>query len=91
MLKLNFTNDALAFVKKLEPKQHRQVVNKIFDLLTDPRPHDSIEMRAAANHYRTDIGEFRIIYRYDKDVLYCVEVGRRNDDDVYLQFQRRKK
>ena len=37
---------------------------------------------------RADIGEYRIIYRYDDDVLYAPTVGKRNDDDVYRQLRR---
>jgi len=91
VLKLNFTHDAHKFVRQLDPKQFRQVMNKILDLLSEPRPHDSIEMKSRAGYYRTDIGEFRVIYKFDKENLGCVEVGRRNDGDVYSVFERRKK
>lgn len=90
-LSLNFTSDALDFLRRLEAKQHRQVSNKIFDLLDNPRPHDSVEMKSYAHHFRTDIGEFRICYRFDNNMVYVVEIGRRNDDDVYRQFKRKSK
>ncbi len=91
MLKLNFTHDAHKFVRQLDPKQFRQVMNKILDLLSDPLPHDSIEMKSSPGYHRTDIGEFRVIYKFDKENLGCVVVGRRNDDAVYSAFERRKK
>ena len=87
----NATNDALDFLRKLEPKQHRQVSNKIFDLMDDPRPHDSEELKGAAGYFRTDIGEFRICYRFDDKMIWVVEIGRRNDGDVYDTFKRRMK
>lgn len=90
-LSFNGTNDAVEFLRNLEPKQHRQVSNKILDLMDNPRPHDSIELKGAAGHFRTDIGEFRICYRFDDKMLWVVEIGRRNDDDVYDQFKRRMK
>lgn len=91
MLKLKLTNDALKYVKDLEPKQHRQVTNKIFDLMVDPRPNDSIHMKSGGDYFRVDIGEFRIIYKFDKETLSVSEIGRRNDGDVYALFDRKKK
>lgn len=90
-MKLDMTNDAKAFWTGLEKKQFKQVGTKLVDLMSNPRPHDSIEMKSLAGYYRTDIGEFRIIYKFDKETVYIVEIGRRNDDDVYAQFDRRKK
>jgi mRNA interferase RelE/StbE len=90
-LKLDLTNDALGFVEKLEAKQHKQVTNKLFGLMKDPRPHDSIEMKNSNGYFRTDIGEFRIIYKFDKDTVYVSTIGRRNDGDVYALFDRKNK
>ncbi len=87
----NATNDALDFLRKLEPKQHRQVSNKIFDLMDEPRPHDSKDIKGAPGHFRADVGEFRICYRFDDTMVWVVEIGRRNDDDVYGNFERRIK
>lgn len=87
----NGTNDALGFLRKLEPKQHRQVSNKILDLMDNPRPNDSKEIQTATGHFRTDIGEFRICYRFDETIVWVVEIGRRNDDDVYSNLMRRLK
>ncbi len=52
-------------------------MNKLLDLLSEPRPHDSIEMKSAElSYYRCDIGEFRIIYKFDKVDLGAVDIGR---------------
>lgn len=90
MLKLNLTNAALKYIKDLESKQHRQVTNKIFDLMGDPRPNDSIHMKSGGDYFRVDIGEFRLIYKFDKETLSVSEIGRRNDGDVYALFDRKK-
>ncbi len=87
MLRLDLTKKALNFLDKLPPKQFKQVSRKIFSLMTNPRPHDSKELKGFP--YRgTDIGEYRIIYRVEDDVLKVAIVGERNDSAVYKELTR---
>ena len=88
MLQLNLTNDAASFVTNLEAKQARQVWNKIVSLMKEPRPNDSISM--GEGFYRTNIGEYRIIYRFEAHCLYVTVVGKRNDNEVYRKFKNKK-
>ena len=86
MLKLQSTKDAQKFLDTLPPKQFRQVVQKIFTLLADPRPHDSKELKGYP-FLRTDIGEYRIIYDVQNDeTLRLIRLGKRNDDEVYRKL-----
>jgi mRNA interferase RelE/StbE len=83
MLKLQLTRDAQKFLDTLPPKQFRQVVQKVFTLLADPRPHDSKELKGYP-FLRSDIGEYRIIYDVQNDeTLRLIRLGKRNDDEVY--------
>jgi mRNA interferase RelE/StbE len=84
---LNLSNFAADFLTTLESKQSRQIWNKIVSLMKDARPNDSIDLDG--EFFRTSIGEFRIVYKFDKSILYIVLVGRRNDDEIYKQFKRR--
>ena len=55
--------------------------------MANPEPHDSKELKG--HPYRgTDIGEYRIIYRVEEDVLKIALVGKRNDSAVYKKFVR---
>ena len=82
MLKLQMTRDAQKFLDTLPPKQFRQVVQKVFALLKDPRPSDTKELKGYP-YLRNDIGEYRIIYDVQKDeTLRLILVGKRNDDEV---------
>ena len=86
MLKLQLTRDAQKFLDTLPPKQFRQVVQKVFTLLADPRPHDSKELKGYP-FLRTDIGEYRIIYDVQNDeTLRLIRLGKRNDDEVYRKL-----
>lgn len=88
MLKLELTGDAEKFLTGLEAKQSRQLWNKIVSLMKDPRPNDSIDIKEG--YFRTDIGEHRIVYRFDAQCLYVAVVGKRNDGEVYRKFDNKK-
>lgn len=90
MLRVNFDRAALRFLKKLPPKQGRQIGLKIAELRRDPEPYDSQELKGKlANYRRADIGEYRIIYFIDENVLHIPLIGKRNDAAVYKQMERK--
>ncbi len=80
--RLVFSRDADRFLMDIAPKQYKQIVSRILDLAEDPLPHDSQKLRSC-DHYRIDVGEFRVIYRFDVDTVFIDIVGKRNDDEVY--------
>lgn len=82
MLKLDLSKQSLKFVQNLPPKQFRQVLNKILELMSDPNPTDSIKLKGSP-YKRTDIGEYRIIYIVENDCVKIYYTGKRNDADVY--------
>ena len=88
MLRLDLSKKTLAFLDKLPPKQFKQVSKKIFSLMANPKPHDSKELKGYPFR-RADIGEYRIVYRVEGDVLKISVVGKRNDSDVYRKLARR--
>ncbi len=87
MLKIDITKSAGKFIKKLPPKQFRQVVGTILALRENPTPTDSKQLKGYPDYQRVDIGEYRIIYRFDKDTVYIAVVGKRNDDEIYKRFK----
>jgi mRNA interferase RelE/StbE len=87
MLKLDLSKKTVAFLYKLPPKQFKQVSKKIFSLMANPKPHDSKELKGFP-YRRTDIGEYRIIYRIEENLLKIALVGKRNDSAVYRQLAR---
>ncbi len=71
----------------LPPKQFKQVVRKILSLMEEPMPTDSISL-SGYPYRRADMGEYRIIYRVENDLLKVALVGKRNDDEVYKKLKR---
>ena len=87
MLKINFSRQSAKFLKKLPAKHARQVAAKITELRSNPYPQDSIKLKGYSYH-RTDIGEYRIVYRLEEGVLEILVIGKRNDNEVYKQLKR---
>ena len=90
MRKIDITKSAGKFIKSLPPKQYRQVVSTMLNLRENPTPHDSEQLTGYSEYMRVDIGEYRIVYRYDSNTVYIAVVGKRNDDEVYKQFKKHK-
>ena len=89
MLKLDLSRDAFGFIQTLNPKQYRQVVGTVFRLLQTPDPQDSSAL-IGYPYRRVDIGEYRIIYDVDGDMLRVFLIGKRNDDEIYRRLRRRR-
>jgi mRNA interferase RelE/StbE len=87
MLKLEITRQARGFFKDIPAKQYRQVFNKILALMEDPEPHDSIKLQGY-DYRRTDVGEYRIIYKIAADSVQIILIGKRNDDEIYDRLTR---
>ena len=85
---LDITKKVDDFLEKLPPKQFKQVYSTIIDLRKNATPHDSIKLQGSKDQHRVDIGEYRIIYRFDERIVYIQVVGKRNDDDVYKKGKR---
>ncbi len=82
MLPLDLTRQAKGFLEQLDPKQFRQIVRKLFGLMEDPRPADA-KLLQGHPFWRADVGEYRIVYRVEQNVLKIALIDRRNDDEVH--------
>lgn len=82
------SHKAEKFLFDLQPKQFKQVAARVLDLGRDPRPADMRHMQGHPGYFRITVGEFRVIYRTNDEIVHVVVVGSRNDDDVYRQFDR---
>ena len=87
MRKLDINRDAYKFLSDLQAKQYRQVVQKVFGLMTDAQPNDASQLKGS-EFWRADIGEYRIVYKFDDATVYVVIIGKRNDDEVYKKLER---
>ena len=90
MSALRLSRSAHKALDSLPPKQYRQVVRRILELLRDAEPHDAGPLKGSdVGHMRLDAGEYRIVYRLEDDVIWIDVVGKRNDDAVYREVARK--
>ena len=91
LLKLSIAKNAIAFLSRLPPKQHKQIQSAIYKLMSNPKPHNSIPMTGSEfkGIWRNKVGEYRIVYMFNTDELTIIEVGNRNDSDVYRRAKRK--
>lgn len=87
MLALDLDKLAQRFLKKLPPKQARQLHDAIELLLENPYPRESKLLRGF-DYLRVHCGEYRIIYRVDNQTLTVRLIGKRNDGEVYRKLKR---
>lgn len=90
MVQVDLTPRAIKFIKSLPPKHKRQVKDYILSFQENPEPHDARPLIGHPPYLRADVGEYRIVYRYDvkKKVITIVLVGKRNDNAVYRIVKR---
>jgi mRNA interferase RelE/StbE len=89
MYKLDLTKAAGKFLSKLPAKQFRQIVTTVFRLREQPEPHDSKQLTGYEEYRCVDVGEYRIVYRIDGDIVKICVIGKRNDSEVYKRFKRK--
>ena len=86
MRKLALSKNVVNFLSELQAKQFKQVMGKILSLLAEPTPPDSQHLKGFNDLRRTDMGEFRIVYRFDENTVVVSLVGKRNDDEIYKRL-----
>lgn len=76
-----------------QPKHFKQIVMKILSLQQNPRPQDYKKLIGYEGGYRVDQGEYRILYTIDdtQGLVTVFIVGKRGDDEVYREFERKGK
>lgn len=90
MRKINLTRKAEKFLRGLPLKHAKQIGRKLMELRLNPMPNDASKLAGSDDYLRTDIGEYRIIYDFDAEVVNIVLIGKRNDDNVYKELKRLK-
>ncbi len=88
MRQINVSKQAEKFIKRLPPKQRRQVSERILDLALEAHPSDARPLIGTVL-MRIDVGEYRAVYSIQGNSVEVVVVGKRNDDAVYKKLERK--
>lgn len=87
--KPEFDSRANDYLLKLQKKQRGQIVRAVAKLLANPYP---VTSQWLDRPWRAqDVGEFRIVYQDAGDVLQVALIGKRNDREIYKQYERMQK
>lgn len=88
-ISIKLSKRSVKFIKKLPPKQARQIKTKILSLKINPFPQDTKKLVSdSKDRHRVDCGEYRIIYRLEEKIVLIDLVGKRNDCEVYKIISR---
>jgi mRNA interferase RelE/StbE len=90
MLNLEFSRQCDKFLQTLTAKHFKQIDEKLNKLIKSPISAGCILLKGKnpKKYYRAACGEYRIIYRFDEAVLFVHLIGKRNDSEVYKDFDR---
>lgn len=79
--KIIFSKKVLKELSSLPVKDGKKVVSTIEDLVQDPKPVGSKKLKGSENKYRVRVGDYRIIYSIDDNILTIeiIRIGHRRD------------
>ncbi len=72
---------AVKELQKLPPDIARSIFSIISGLSDEPRPHNCKKLISLANHYRMRVGDYRVVYRIEDEILVIeiIRIGHRKD------------
>lgn len=72
---------AVKELQKLPPDIARSIFSIISGLSDEPRPHNTKKLISLDNHYRMRVGDYRVVYRVEDEILVIeiIRIGHRKD------------
>jgi len=86
---LNISKKAKKFLDHLDPnKQYKQINSKVLELQDNPKPQDYKHVSGYPGLFRVTSGEYRILYKTEGTVTLIIDIGKRNDDEIYKKLNK---
>ena len=78
---VKFSKGAKKQLRKLPLDIQERIQTKINDLAIEPRPNGVKKLQGDDNSYRVRVGDYRVIYELDDDVLIVtvIKIGHRSE------------
>ncbi len=78
---VEITPAAQHMIKKLPKNVQQRIIEQLEALAVDPRPVGVIKLAAEENLYRVRVGDYRIVYEIQDDILLILitKIGHRKD------------
>jgi mRNA interferase RelE/StbE len=70
-------------LKKLRKEVIENIIPAIFGLAENPRPQGCKKLKGYADAYRIRIGDYRVVYTIEDDILVVTVVAVRHRKDAY--------
>ncbi|MDB9316113.1 MULTISPECIES: type II toxin-antitoxin system RelE family toxin [Cyanophyceae] len=83
--KIEFTKGAVKELKKLPPDIRERIELKIQDLAVNPRPDGVKKLQSELSLYRIRVGDYRVIYQIQDDILLVTIVKAKHRREIYRQ------
>lgn len=83
MYQILFDKSAAKQLAKLPEKSYEKVKKSIEELAESPRPVGCLKLKGSGDAYRIRIGDFRVIYEIEDDILVVVIVSVGDRKEVY--------
>lgn len=80
LYRVEITKSAAKAIQSLPPSARRRVTERLRDLAADPRPN-GVRKLQGRDGYRVRVGDYRVIYTVQDDVVLVtvIRVGHRRD------------
>jgi mRNA interferase RelE/StbE len=81
MYRIDVTRKAQKSLRAIEPMDQRKIARAIDGLASEPRPRGAKKLEGGAGEWRVRIGNYRIIYEINDDILrvLVLVIGKRKD------------
>ena len=73
-----YEKEALKELDKLEPSISRRIIKKI-DEISENLSSCDIKKLKGSNDYRLRVGDYRIIFIFDRDIIKILKIGHRKN------------
>ncbi len=71
----------LEFLLKSDKVSLKKILKEIDNICKYPRPVDSRKLVGFKGYYRVRIGKYRIVYKFNEEILSILFIGKR--DEIY--------
>jgi len=75
MMLIELHKSVIKFVRRLQPKDQRRILNALYKLPDG----DTKQLSGRNGEYRLRIGKWRVIYEFRADVIFVMEIDSRGD------------
>ncbi|MDB9306650.1 type II toxin-antitoxin system RelE/ParE family toxin [Nodularia spumigena CS-591/12] len=82
---IEFTKGAVKQLKKLPTEIRERIDLKIQELAVEPRPDGVKKLQSELSLYRIRVGDYRVIYQIQDDILLVTIVQAKHRREIYRQ------